>query len=86
MNIYRVYADYGEDTPKSSITFSAISLPDAYFNASSKIIEKYEDLSDESCKILSNADVTTWIDSCNKVFDLDNLNISDIEELNEEDT
>ena len=86
MNLYNVYADYTEDSPKSVIQFSADDFSDAYFVAAQKIIDKYNDLSEESCKILCNSDMKNWITDCDKVFDLDGLNISDIEEIDNEYT
>lgn len=85
MNLYKVYADYTQDTPKTMITFSAVDLPDACFKAAQKIIDKYSDLSDESCNILSNANPADWNDACDEVYDKDGLNISDISERIDEE-
>lgn len=85
MNLYKVYADYTQDSPKNMITFSAIDLPDAVFTAAQKIIEKYPDLSDDSCNILSNATPVTWNDACDDVYYNDGLNISDISERIDEE-
>lgn len=84
MNRYKVFADYGEDIPKSVIQFNAENYNDACFEAAQKIINKYEKLSEESCEILNNSTIKSWQEDCDTVFDLDNLNISDISEIEDD--
>ena len=84
MNRYKVYIGQNGQAPKYPIEFSASSYRDAYFTAGQKIIEKYPNLSDEECKLISEADMDNWNNKCDEIFDINGFNISDINEIDDE--
>lgn len=64
-----------------TLTFMADSIRDAYDLAASKIIDLYDNLSEDSCKELELANINTWNQVCDKIYDRDNIDIGDIKEL-----
>lgn len=84
MNRYIVLIGHDGSAPKYPIEFSAASYKDAYFVAGQKIIEKYPDLSDEECDLISEADMDNWDDICDQIFDINGFNISDVTEVDDD--
>ena len=84
MNRYIVLIGHDGDTSKYPIKFSAVSYKDAYFVAGQKIIEKYPDLSDEECDLISEADMDNWDDICDQIFNINGFNISDVTEVDDD--
>lgn len=82
MNQYVIYAGYNNF---KEIKFLATDLANAYFKAALELVDRFENLSDESIKILENSDVQHWVDDCKKVYKLDKLKISDVEERYDDD-
>lgn len=78
MNSYTV--NVSEKDKLHTIVFSAQDIQEAYFLAGQHIINKYDNLSEESCSLLSSSDMNNWDTICDKVYDLDELDISDVKE------
>lgn len=82
MNTYTVNV-YHNDVDRP-YTFRADTLKNAYIEAGRLIIDNYSDyLSDDSCALLDAIDRDTWDSYCQQVFELDDIDISDIQELDE---
>lgn len=85
MNRYKINVYNSKTDSEKNHIFTAISYPEAYFNAVQLLINIYP-LSDKSCTILSDSDMNTWETACDKVYEEDGIDISDIEELDNENT
>lgn len=83
-NLYSVDVDVPNSYTRH-LKFYSNSLPEAYETAASSIIDKCDDfISDESCNLLDKATMSNWDKICDKVFDIDSIDISDVNEIDED--